>query len=503
MSDVRKRFGGVLALDGVDLAVAAGEVHALVGENGAGKSTLMKVLSGVERSDAGSMEFQGRPWRPSGPIAARRGGVAMVHQELALAPHLTVGENIVLGAEPGRGRFRRLLPLDRRLVHRIARGALERLGHGDLHPDRRVDTLSPAVRQLVEIARAVASHARIVVMDEPTSSLGREDARRLLELVRRLRSDGISIVYISHHLEELRTVADRYTVLRDGRSVAGGPMSDIDDDGLVELMIGRSIDAVFPPRRSEIGGTSVRIRGLSGVDLPRDVSLEVRRGEIVGLAGLVGSGRSELLRAIAGLARTTAGEIEVDGLPLEPHDGPGGRLRAGIGFLSEDRKGEGLALRMTVAENLLLPRLGPVSRRGVLSPRRMDEATRGWSRRLAIRSGDPARRVGTLSGGNQQKIALARLLHQESAVLLLDEPTRGVDVGSRVEVYRLLDGLAREGRTVIVASGHLPELLGLCDRICVMHRGRLGPPHEAASCTEASLLSEALRGFDRRDGAVA
>ena len=366
-----------------------------------------------------------------------------------------------------------------------------------------MDTLSPGVRQLVEIARAIASEARVIVMDEPTSSLGREDAGRLLELVRRLRADGLSVVYISHHLEEIRAIADRYTVLRDGRSVAHGAMSDIDDDGLVESMIGRSIDAVFPERRSEIGETSVRIRGLRGADLPRDASLEVRRGEIVGLAGLVGSGRSELLRTIAGLERTIAGTIEIDGCPLDPRTSPGRRLQAGIGLLSEDRKGEGLALRMTVAENLLLPRLGPMSRRGILSLRGMERATRIWTRRLSIRSGDPDRRVGTLSGGNQQKIALARLLHQDASVLLLDEPTRGVDVGSRVEVYRLLDGLAREGRTVIVASGHLPELLGLCDRICVMHRGRLGPLHEAASCTEASLLSEALRGSDSTGGAAA
>ncbi len=497
MDDVHKRFGGVVALDGVRLEVAPGEVHALVGENGAGKSTLMKVLSGVERADSGEMRFDGRPWRPSGPVEARRGGVAMVHQELALAPHLTVAENIALGAEPAPGGIvRRFLPLDRRAMRATAGRVLERLGHGGLDPDRRVASLTPATRQLVEIGRALAAEASVVVMDEPTSSLGRHDADRLLEVVRRLRDDGLSVVYISHFLEEIRRVADRWTVLRDGRTVGTGRMSDVDEQGLVERMIGRSLDAVFPPRRGPAGEVALRVEGLRGRSLPRSASLEVRRGEIVGLAGLVGAGRSELLRAVAGLDPITSGSVTLDGVEIARGSGPRSRLGRGLGFLSEDRKGEGLALRMTVAENLLLSKLRSVAPGGVLSRRRMIEETERWVARLAVRSGRPDRTIGTLSGGNQQKVAIARLLHQDASVLLLDEPTRGIDIGSKVEVYRLLDELAREGRAIVVASGHLPELLGLCDRIAVMHRGTLGRARSAAECSESTLLAEAVMGND-------
>ncbi len=500
MHGVRKHFGGVVALDGVDLSVGPGEVHALVGENGAGKSTLMKVLSGVERADAGEMQVDGRPWRPSGPVDARRGGVAMVHQELALAAHLTVAENIALGAEPGRGGpLRRFLPIDARSMRTTARRVLERLGHGGIDPDRRVSTLTPAARQLVEIGRALASEARVVVMDEPTSSLGRHDADRLLEVVRRLRDDGLSVVYISHFLEEIRRVADRWTVLRDGRTVGTGAMSEIDEAGLVERMIGRSLDAVFPPRRESFGEVALRVDGIAGRSLPKHANLEVRRGEIVGLAGLVGAGRSELLRTIAGLDAVTRGSITLDGVEIGRRSGIRDRMSRGLGFLSEDRKGEGLALRMTVAENLLLSRLGPVSPGGVVSRRRVAAETERWVARLSVRSGAADRVIGTLSGGNQQKIAIARLLHQDASVLLFDEPTRGIDIGSKVEVYRLLDELAREGRAIVVASGHLPELIGLCDRIAVMHRGVLGPARPAAECSESSLLAEAVLGAETDD----
>ena len=501
MRGVRKHFGGVVALDGVDLEVGPGEVHALVGENGAGKSTLMKVLNGVERPDAGEMQVEGRSWRPSGPVDARRGGVAMVHQELALAPHLTVAENIALGAEPGGGGLlKRFLPLDARAMRATARRVLERLGHGGIDPDRRVSTLTPAARQLVEIGRALAAEARVVVMDEPTSSLGRHDADRLLEVVRRLRDDGLSIVYISHFLEEIRRVADRWTVLRDGRSVGTGAMSEIDDAGLVERMIGRSLDAVFPPRRGAVGEVALRVQAVAGRSLPKAATLEVRRGEIVGLAGLVGAGRSELLRAIAGLDPVTGGSITLDDVEVGRRASVRDRMARGLGFLSEDRKGEGLALRMTVAENLLLSRLGPVAPGGIVSRRRVVAETERWVARLSVRSGTPERVIGTLSGGNQQKVAIARLLHQDASVLLFDEPTRGIDIGSKVEVYRLLDELAREGRAIVVASGHLPELLGLCDRIAVMHRGVLGPARPAAECTESSVLSEAVLGSDLDDG---
>ena len=503
MDDVHKRFGGVVALDGVRLEVAPGEVHALVGENGAGKSTLMKVLSGVERPDAGSMRFDGREWRPAGPVEARRAGVAVVHQELALAPHLTIAENVVLGSEPGTGMLGRFGPSRRGEAARLASSALERLGHGHLDPNRLVSTLTPATRQLVEIARAIAFEARVIVMDEPTSSLGRRDTERLLQVVRRLRDEGISVVFISHHLEEILAVADRWTVLRDGRTVDTGLMDSIDEAGLVERMIGRSLDAVFPERREDFGEMVLRVRGLAGHRLPLHADLDLRKGEIVGLAGLVGSGRSELLRSIAGLDPVRSGSVELRGRVLPRTASPRDRLQRGIGLLSEDRKGEGLALRMNVGENLLLPRLAPACRRGVLSGRLMRDITRKWTERLSVRSGAFDRRVGTLSGGNQQKIAIARLLHLDSDILLLDEPTRGIDIGSKVQVYELLDRLAREGRAIVVASGHLPELMGLCDRIAVMHRGRLGPARPAADLTESDLMSEAVMGRERNEESAA
>jgi ribose transport system ATP-binding protein len=497
MRGVCKRYGGVKALRGVDLSVGPGEVHALVGENGAGKSTLMKVLSGVERPDDGTMEFEGRAWRPSGPVQARRAGVAMIHQELALAPHLSIAENIALGVEPGRfPRLGSLSPLDRRSMHATASRVLARLGHGGLDPARRTGDLPAATRQLIEIGRALASRATVMIMDEPTSSLGRHDADRLLEVVRRLRDEGISIVYISHFLEEIRRVADRFTVLRDGQTVATASIEDSTDQGLIESMTGRSVGAVFPERDRRPGDVVLRVDGLAGRPTPSRASLEVRSGEIVGIAGLVGAGRTEFLRCVAGLAPITAGEISIHGRRVESKSSIRARMRRGLGFLSEDRKGEGLALTMSIAENLLLSNFQAVSRRGVLSTTRMQAAAREWIDRLAIRSGDPAKAAETLSGGNQQKIAIARLLHQDSSVLLLDEPTRGIDIGSKVQVYELLDGLARAGRAVVVSSGHLPELLGLCDRIAVMHRGVLGPARDVTECTEASLMSEAVLGSD-------
>lgn len=497
MRGVCKRYGGVQALRDVDLAVAPGEVHALVGENGAGKSTLMKVLSGVERPDDGTMEFAGRAWKPTGPVQARRAGVAMIHQELALAPHLSIAENIALGVEPRRFRgLGPLAPLDRRAMHSTASRVLARLGHGGLDPARRTGDLPAATRQLVEIGRALASQATVIIMDEPTSSLGRHDADRLLGVVKRLRDEGLSIVYISHFLEEIRRVADRFTVLRDGRTVATAPIEGSTDQDLIELMTGRSMGAVFPERVRQRGDVVLRVEGLAGRPTPSRASLEVRSGEIVGIAGLVGAGRTEFLRCIAGLAPITAGEITIHGRRVDSSESIGARMRRGLGFLSEDRKGEGLALSMSIAENLLLSNFRPVARRGVLSTTRMRAAANKWIERLAIRSGDPVKAAGTLSGGNQQKIAIARLLHQDSTVLLLDEPTRGIDIGSKVQVYELLDGLARAGRAVVVSSGHLPELLGLCDRIAVMHRGVLGPARDVAECTEASLMSEAVLGSD-------
>ena len=478
MAGVRKRFGGVVALDGVDLELARGEVHALVGENGAGKSTLMKVLSGAHRPDGGTMEIDGRPYRPSGPSDARRAGVAMIYQELNLALDLTVEQNVLLGVENtswGVVRVRHMRP---RVVE-----ALDVLAAG-LDSSTRVRDLGPGPRQLVEIARALALEARILIMDEPTSSLSAEETEALFAAVGRLRDRGVSILFISHFLEEVQRIADRYTVLRDGRSAGSGAVAGTPAERIVEQMVGRRLEEVFPPVTSEPAEGVLAVEGLRGA------SFELRRGEILGLAGIVGAGRTELLRAIFGLDPVRSGRVRVASLELG-RPSPRRSLARGLGLLSEDRKEEGLALGLSVGTNLTLSRLEPYARGGVVSHRRLRAGAERWARELSIRCEDVDQAVGTLSGGNQQKVAIARLLHHDVDVLLLDEPTRGIDVGSKVQVYRLLADLAAAGKGLLVVSSYLPELLGLCHRIGVLYRGQLVELRDTSEWTEAELLSAA------------
>ncbi len=475
MTGVRKSFGAVRALDGVDLEVRVGEVHALVGENGAGKSTLMKVLSGAHAPDDGTMELFGRPFAPAGPLDARAAGVAMIYQELNLAPHLTVAENVLLGREE-RGP---LGVIDRARGAARVEAALGALDHADLRADDRVRDLSPGARQMVEVARALAFDARVVVMDEPTSSLGKRDVERLFEAIRRLSERGVAVVYISHFLDEVSRVGDRYTVLRDGRSVATGDLADVGHDPLIEAMVGRTIDDVFPRVPRTPGDVVLRVEHLAGRELPVDASFELRRGEILGIAGLVGAGRTEMLRAIFGLDAARGGAVD-------------GRERTGL--LSENRKEEGLLLNLPIAVNVTLSKLDPFTTLGVVDARRQEAATASWIDRLGVRCVGPRQPVGALSGGNQQKVALARLLHHDVDVLLLDEPTRGVDVASKAEIYRRMGELAAAGKGIVFVSSYLPELLGVCDRVAVMHRGRLGAPRPVEEWSENALLEEATTG---------
>lgn len=491
MRGVRKRFGATVALDGVDLSVRAGEVHALVGENGAGKSTLMKVLSGAIRPDGGSMTLFGAPYRPHSPQTARAAGVSIVYQELNLATHLTVEQNITLGIE------RHVAGVIRRGPHRrrIAQ-VLAWLNQPELYPRAPVRRLSPAGRQLVEIARALATDARVLILDEPTSSLGLSDIERLFAVVRRLKSENVAIIYISHFLEEIQSIADCYTVLRDGRTVAGGRMRDTSPAGLVEHMIGRRLDELFPRVPHERGAPLLHVRQTAGGACAAD--LTVHRGEILGLAGLVGSGRSELLRGVFGLRHDRKAPIRVaqfsGGQRAESAASPPRSLRAGRGLLSEDRQSEGLALARSIADNMTLSRLSPFAFAGWLSPRRVARTAREWIGRLNIRTRGPEQRVCDLSGGNQQKVALARLLHHDVDVLLLDEPTRGVDVASKAQIFELMGRCAAQGKAILLVSSSFPELLGVCDRIAVMHRGRLGAARPACEWTEHGLIAAAASG---------
>jgi ribose transport system ATP-binding protein len=483
---VTKSFGPTRVLSDVSLLVPPGSVHAVLGENGAGKSTLMKILAGALAPDAGSLELDGVTYAPTDPLAARRRGVAIVYQELSVCPHLSVAENVALGAEPSRYGW-----ISRKTVEQRARRALDMLGadHRTLALDRQVGELSAAEQQIVEIARALSlDDCRLLIVDEPTSSLGADDVERLFTALAALRERGLGIVYISHFLDEVRRVADDYTVLRDGRVVSQGRVADTTNDALVVGMAGHAVESSARTPRTP-GERLLALEELGGARLPRAATLELGRGEALGIAGLVGSGRTELLRAIFGLDLVLRGKIRVAAFtgPASPHR----RLAEGVGLLSEDRAREGLALGLSVTENLTLSKLEPLRRHGLLSPARAREVTARFIEQLGIRTRGPEQRVGELSGGNQQKVALGRLLHHDVDVLLLDEPTRGIDVRSRAEIHRLIDELCSRGKAVLMVSSHLDELLVVCDRVQVMHRGVLGPSRPTAGLSERALLKEA------------
>ena len=477
---VRKRFGPTLAVDGVDFSVSAGEVRALVGENGAGKSTLMNVLSGVFLTDDGALFLDGEAYRPASPRDARDRGVLMVHQEPALAPHLSVAENIFLGTEPTRRGL-----LQRGEMRARTAAALAELEHDDMAPEQKVRTLSLASRQIVEIARALILEAKILILDEPTSSLSQPDVEKLFRLIGRLKERGLAIVYISHFLEEVWQVADSFTVLRDGRSVDEGRIAEASASAIVKSMVGRDIEELFPRTSRSPGDVVLEVEGLAGMGLPHDASFELRRGEVLGIAGLMGAGRTEMARAIFALEPVRSGRVRVG--QFESAATPAMRLEQGVGLLSEDRQGEGLAVTRTISENLTLSRLPRW-----LRPSELDADAAEWIAKLHIQSRGPRQRVKDLSGGNQQKVALARLLYHGLDVLLLDEPTRGVDVGSKAQIYELIDALASSGKSIVLISSYLPELLGMSDRIAVMSRGRLAPARPVNEVDEEQIVQEAV-----------
>jgi ribose transport system ATP-binding protein len=491
LSNMEKRFGPTVALDGVSLQLREGEVHALIGENGAGKSTLMNVLAGALRPDRGEMSVEGRAYVPAKPLDARLNGIALIHQELSLCPHLSVAENIMMGLEPSRVGW-----LNRKKLHDRTREVLETFPHPEIRPETKVAELSVAARQIVEICRSIAARARIILMDEPTSSLQREDVKHLFGLIRKLRSEGLSVIYISHFLEEVREIADSFTVLRDGKSVATGDIASTTDEELITQMVGRPVENLFPRRPAEAFeeiNTILEVKDLAAQPGLQSASFQLRRGEILGVAGLMGSGRTQLVRAIFGLDEAQSGTIVLKGKASSARGGfPVMRLFQGLGYLSEDRKGEGLGITLSVADNVTMTRFSSCSRRGWLNLSRQRQQANSQVESLGIKARSVGQAVKTLSGGNQQKVALARLLHQEADVLLLDEPTRGIDIGSKVQVYETIARCAAANKGVLMVSSYLPELFGMCDRLAVMSRGRLSEARPIEEWTPESVMQTAI-----------
>ena len=487
LREIGKSFGATVALDGAGLELQKAEVHALIGENGAGKSTLMNVLSGAIRPDAGSMLLNGKIYEPATPLDARKNGISLIHQELMLAPHLTVAENILMGIEKSR-----LGWLDREGLNDAATHILNGFDHPEIKPDIAVGKLSVAAQQVVEICRAIAVRSEIILMDEPTSSLAAHDVQRLFDQIRKLKASAISIIYISHFLEEIREIADSFTVLRDGKSVATGRIADVSDEFLIAKMVGRSVDDLFPKRKTtEEGSVVLKVERLSAPPLLREASFELRRGEILGIAGLMGAGRSDLVRGIFGVQKA-AGIITVDGKSAIADGKPGRSISNGIGYLSENRKMEGLGLTLSIADNITVTRYSTCSTLGVLNLSKQRKQTVRLIDEVGIRAKDPSQQIKELSGGNQQKVAIARLIHQNADIFLLDEPTRGIDIGSKEQVYQTILELARRGKAILLVSSYLPELFGICDRLAVMRRGRLAPARPIAEWTPELVMQAAV-----------
>jgi len=495
MQGIAKRFGGVHALKGVDFSLRSGEVHALLGENGAGKSTLINVLSGLFPDYDGAIAIDGRPVEFHRPAQAQAAGVATIHQELDLVPEMTVAENLFLGREP-RDRLRLV---DRRRLRRDAAALLERAGVV-MDPARHIRSLRVGERQLVEIAKALSQHARILVMDEPTAALADVEVEQLFRVVRDLRHEGVGVIYISHRLEELAQIADRATVLRDGGLVGTVQLAETSRRELIGMMVGQPLRDLFPKGDATPGEellaledfTLVPRRPRPGRSEPRGITLRVRKGEIVGLAGLMGSGRTELLETLfgAGSSGRQEGAARLDGRPYAPSSARQA-IAAGVGFVPEDRKDLGLVLGQSLASNITLAALQTFAHGGLVSTGRAHKAVDRAIAELGIKAPNRGVPVRSLSGGNQQKVVFAKQLLTRPRLLLLDEPTRGVDVGAKAEIYRLLSRLAEEGMGILLASSELPELLGVCDRIAVLRGGVVVAEQTAAEATQESLLEAA------------
>ncbi|MET9561647.1 sugar ABC transporter ATP-binding protein [Streptomyces tauricus] len=481
---IRKTFPGVVALDSVDFDLRRGEVHVLLGENGAGKSTLIKMLSGAYRPDSGKIVVDGETVRIHGAQDAARLGIATIYQEFNLVPDLTVAENIFLGRQP-----RRLGMIDRKKMEADAAVLLERVGV-NVSPRARVRELGIARLQMVEIAKALSLDARVLIMDEPTAVLTSGEVEKLFAIVRKLREDGVGIVFITHHLEEIAALGDRVTVIRDGRSVGQVPASTPEDD-LVRMMVGRSIELQYPRERADTGAALLTVDGLTRDGVFHDISFEVRAGEVVGIAGLVGAGRTEVVRAVFGADPYDKGSVAVAGTPLPRHD-VNAAMTAGIGLVPEDRKGQGLLLDASVEENLGLVTLRAATRGGLVDLKGQHTAAAKIAEQLGVRMAGLGQHVRTLSGGNQQKVVIGKWLLADTKVLILDEPTRGIDVGAKVEIYQLVNELTAAGHAVLMISSDLPEVLGMSDRVLVMAQGRIAGELSADAATQDSVMALAV-----------
>ncbi len=495
LEGVNKSFGAVRALRDVSLELFAGEAHALAGENGAGKSTLIKTLAGVHRPDSGRVLLDGEPVVFHGPAGARDVGIAVIYQEPTLFPDLSIAENIFMGRQPRRALGR----IDHKAVRTSTAALMARLGV-ELDPDRPARGLSIADQQIVEIAKALSFDARVLIMDEPTAALTGSETARLFSVVETLRAEGAAVLFISHRLEEIFELCQRVTVLRDGRWVASEPLAGLTQDDLVRRMVGRDLAELYPKQDSRVGETALSVRRLTREGVFRDVSFDVRRGEIVALAGLVGAGRTEVAQAVFGVDRADAGEVRVGGSALRPGS-PTAAMDAGLALVPEDRRQRGLVMEMSIERNIGLTGLDRLGRAGLVKRALERGRAADWAVRLQLKYGSLADHVGVLSGGNQQKVVLAKWLATEPTVLIVDEPTRGIDVGTKAEVHRLLSSLAADGLAVLMISSDLPEVLGMADRVLVMHEGRLVAEIPRAEATEESVMAAATGLTDGADGA--
>lgn len=488
MKGITKRFPGVLALDNVDFAVRSGEVHALVGENGAGKSTLMKILGGAYRADGGEMYLNGKQIELHSPADGISAGLNVVYQELVLAPHLSVAENILMGRLPRANSW----TVDWKAAEERAREVLRQV-EVDIDVRRTVRSLSVVQQQIVEIARALQRESRVLVLDEPSAVLGKHDIELLYKVINRLKKQGIGLVYISHRLDEVFFIADRVTVLRNGKLVGTTDISGIDQDTLVHMMIGRELTQVYQRTDRTLGEEVLRVEGLTRRGEFEDVSFGLRRGEILGIAGLVGSGRTELARVIAGADRPDGGRIYVMGKEVRVRS-PREALRRGIGLLPEDRNQQGLFLKRPVVENVTVASLEKYTRFVAIDLVREERGVRELMRGVAVKATGPNQLVRNLSGGNRQKVMLSRWLETKSRILIFDEPTRGVDIGAKVDIYKLMDGLASNGIAIIMISSELPEILGMADNILVLWRGQVAGTFSREQVTREQVLQTALLG---------